>query len=90
MLLLLLLVLSCLAAAVVAGEYFLALMDTLSEGTKGLPCAEELKQVSEPSPPCVLMLLLPSLFLSLCRSLSLSLCVCVCVCVRVCVNSYTL
>jgi hypothetical protein len=35
-------------------------MDTLSEGTKGLPCAEELKQVSEPSPPYVLVLLLPS------------------------------
>ena len=28
-----------------AGEYFLALMDTLSEGIKGLPCADELKRV---------------------------------------------
>ena len=56
----------CAASIAVAGEYFLALMDTLSEGTKGLPCAEELKQVSEPSPPYVLVLLLPSLSLCAC------------------------
>ena len=45
-------------------------MDPLSEGTKGLPCAEELKQVSEPSPPYVLVLLLPSrcVCLPACRS----------------------